>query len=292
MSQKLHIFTVASDQNHHLDRLQCSAEKFGIKLDVLGLGQPYLGNGQKITFILDYLRALPVDDLFLFVDAYDVIFLTGQDEILTCYNTDYQGDLVFGAERNFGMYSWDDLYQYLRYPVKGSFYRFLNSGTIMGPVQKAIDLYSGFTMKPTDKMDQLRTIRYFIKHPETLVLDTTHTLFGVTGGRVGLEEDDYRIENGRLYAVQTDSWPCIFHVPGKFFPILDSISYRLGVMDRLPLYTRQELTWLAAQSTDNRRCAKLGWDPYVFRLVKQWIMNLIYIAALVGLVKGALNLFY
>lgn len=290
MSGQLHVFTVASDQNHHLERLLRSTQRFGIDLTILGLGQPYQGNGQKIAFILEHLRQLPPDDLFLFVDAYDVIFLTGISELLETYRSHYDGALVFGAERNFGMYSWDDLYQYLRYPIKGKFFRFLNSGTIMGPVKKGIDLYDGFTMKPTDKMDQLRTIRYFIKNPKALVLDCDHRLFGVTGGRIGLEEQDYRLENGRLYSVPTDSWPCVFHVPGKFFPVLDSIAYRLGFMDRLPLYKKAELLWLESQRKDNRRCATLGWDPYVYRLVKQWLLNLLYVGLLVVLFQFVLNL--
>ena len=280
MSQALHVFSIASNQNHHLDRLKCSADQFNIPLEILGLDQPYLGNGQKIVWVLEALETLPDDALFLYVDAYDVIFLTDASAIVSTYQDHYEGQVVYGAERNFGMYSWDDLWSYWRYPVKNSFFRFLNAGTFMGPVGKIRKIYQEIGLKRDQKSDQMDTIRYFIKNPHRLTVDTRHSLFAVTGGRVGLQDIDYRIEKNRLYSVQTNSFPCVFHVPGKFFPILDSIAYRLGIMNDFPQYSAQELKWLSQQSKDNRLCDRLGLEPYIVRLIKQWSLNFIYLAVL------------
>ena len=47
---------------------------------------------------------------------------------------------LLGAEQNFGMYSFDDLYYFLKYPVKNNRFKYLNAGTMMGPVNKGIQL--------------------------------------------------------------------------------------------------------------------------------------------------------
>ena len=39
--KKLHIFTIATKENHHLDRLIRSAEAHKIKLDIIGMGETY-----------------------------------------------------------------------------------------------------------------------------------------------------------------------------------------------------------------------------------------------------------
>ena len=81
------------------------------------MGEDYQGNG-KTHFNASLLTHCPQDAIFMFVDAYDVIFLCDENEILEKYKTYYNDELVFGGEQNLGMYAFDDLYQFFRYPLK------------------------------------------------------------------------------------------------------------------------------------------------------------------------------
>ena len=73
-SRSLIIFTVCTKDNHHLRRLQASADYFGIDLTILGMGEPYLGNGKKRILVLDFLKQCDPNAIFMYVDAFDVIF--------------------------------------------------------------------------------------------------------------------------------------------------------------------------------------------------------------------------
>ena len=165
ISEKIHFFTFATNTNHHLERLLSSTKQHNIDITILGMGEPYQGNGMKITLLLKALESLPKSALFMYVDAYDVIFLANEVEILDTYNRHYHQQLVYGGEQNFGMYSFDDIYYFFKYPIKKEQYKYLNAGTFMGPVGAALDLYSKIGLKQSQKSDQMDTIRYFCNHP-------------------------------------------------------------------------------------------------------------------------------
>ena len=156
------------------------------------------------------------------------IFLANEKEIREKYIANYNGMLVYGAEQNFGMYSIDDGYYYLKYPIKKGRYRFLNAGTIIGQAGDACEFYNKIQLKSSQTSDQMPVIRYISNHScPNITVDQPHELFAVNGGRAGLESIDYQIKNNRLFATQTNNWPTILHVPGKFFIGLDSLKTML-----------------------------------------------------------------
>ena len=272
-NNNIHFFTIASHHNHHLDRLLASANQHSIDLKVLGLGEKYFGHGTKRVMLTNELKTYDPDDLFLFVDAYDVIFLTGKDEIIEKYNAHYKDKLVYGAEQNFGMYSFDDIYYYLKYPIKEAGYRFLNTGTIIGKIGDALNIFHSIGLEKSKRSDQMDTIRYFTKHPSQMTVDQSHELFAVNGGRAGLECQDYEIKQNRIFSTKTNTWPILFHVPGKFFIGLDNIAHQLGYMKTIPNYTKQEIKWLQSSKRDHIICDRLGIDNYKWRLLKNWTIN-------------------
>jgi hypothetical protein len=108
---RLHIITYATLETYHMKAVMMlhSAGAYGLFPTVLGVGEigswPE-GLWQKIPFVQKYLTyETQDDDLVLFVDAYDVLFvgnrsLTGQlykDEIINRY-TALGVDIVFNAE--------------------------------------------------------------------------------------------------------------------------------------------------------------------------------------------------
>ena len=291
-TDKIIFFTIATHKNHHLDRLLTSAKKHNINLHIFGLGEEYKGNGKKRILMHRFLQSCPPEAIFLFVDAYDVIFLANEEEILKKYNTFYKNELVFGGEQNLGMYSFDDIIQFFKYPLKKTRFKYLNSGTIIGPVYKAINLFEEVGLDCHKKrMDQPDLIRHYVKNPKDLKIDSNHHLFGVNGGRAGLEKTDYTIKNDRLFSKITNTWPVLFHVPGKFFIGLDILAKSLGFMETIPNYSKNEIKTYNAVRIEHKFCHFFRIENYVYRLIKNWTFNLLYIAALYLLVRYIMSFF-
>lgn len=273
--KKLHIFTIATKENHHLDRLIRSAKAHNVNLNIFGMGETYKGHGKKRILMHRYLSQYDPNDVFMYVDAYDVIFLAGEDEMYQKYKQYYNNQLVFGAEQNLGMYRIDDIYYFLKYPIKNKQFKYLNAGTVMGPIKKGLELFEFFGLdNEEEKCDQIPLIQYFTKFPNRLTVDTEHHIFGVNGGRAGLETSDYQLKDHRLYSTKTNSLPTLLHVPGKFFVGLDQIAIQLGYMDKAPEYTKEEKLAYKAAKRDHEYCERLGIENYVFRLIKNWTINI------------------
>ena len=289
--QELIILTVCTKDNHHLKRLQTSADQHNITLNVIGMGEEYLGNGKKRVLLHQFLKTCNPNAVFMYVDAFDIIFLTGEQEIREKYFKYYEGEFLLGAEQNFGMYSFDDLYYFLKYPVKNNRFKYLNAGTMMGPVNKGIQLLE--TLGVTNEKqasDQMDMIRYLVKNPTAFKLDHDHHIFGVNGGRAGLELTDYTIKNDRLYSNITQNWPSLLHVPGKFFIGLDQLSKQLGFMDSIPEYTKAEEKAYLAAKKDHELCDRLGIENYTLRLIKNWTTNGLIVLALYLIIKFCFGL--
>lgn len=273
-NQPLIIFTVCTKDNHHLKRLQTSADKHGIDLIVRGMGEEYLGNGKKRVLVHQFLQECDPNAVFMYVDAFDVIFLTGEEEMRQKYFEHFEGEFLLGAEQNLGMYSFDDLFYFLKYPIKNKRFKYLNAGTMMGPVKKGIQLLEELGVEnEAQRSDQMDMIRYFTKHPTAFALDENHHIFGVNGGRAGLELDDYSIKDGRLYSNPTKTWPALLHVPGKFFIGLDRISKTLGFMSHTPTYSKEEKKAYKTAQKEHGLIDRLGIENYTFRLIKNWSIN-------------------
>ncbi|VDK19569.1 unnamed protein product [Anisakis simplex] len=133
------VVTVATDQTDGFLRLQRSAEQFDLKLNVFGLGQQwnggdtryYQGGGQKIKILRESLEEYKdrEDAIVLFVDAYDVVFNAGEEEILAKFDEIYyKYRVVFSAEP----FCWPRKELAPEYPTVQFGKRFLNSGLFMG----------------------------------------------------------------------------------------------------------------------------------------------------------------
>lgn len=76
----LHVITVASQWKPGLDLMRSTASLFGLEARVLGMGDTALvawgqGLGRKVHHVLEFARAQGPEDMVLFVDAYDCVFM-------------------------------------------------------------------------------------------------------------------------------------------------------------------------------------------------------------------------
>lgn len=140
------VFTVATEDNHGLQRYLRSANVYGIKVEVLGMGQQwkggnmeYPGGGQKVLLLKEKLNSLKdtvkKDTIILFTDSYDVIFLTDINDIADRFKKTNKR-LLFSAEP----FCWPDHNLAKQYPDNGSSNAFLNSGGFIGYYAEVLEV--------------------------------------------------------------------------------------------------------------------------------------------------------
>lgn len=227
-SPTLHVCTVASYKNKGFHQLIESCQKNDIKIDVLGMNLPYKGLSDKLIYMREYLSALPDDDIVLFVDAFDVVFLTGQDVILRKFlamNT----PLVFSVERSCACVpKLGD-----KYPKGPTSFRYLNSGTYIGYVWAIKDLLKDLgSINPKDN-DQVLLSKHYLEHPEKYCFDYYCELF-LPLCLVKEAELIVDSKKGSIKCIETKTETCMIHGNGRGRPIYQRLyDYLfLGIEDR------------------------------------------------------------
>ena len=70
--------TVTNHEQPGLNPLRRSAKHHGMELIVLGLGKPDLGKGTKITRLREYLASMKADEIRVYTDAWDSLFVASE----------------------------------------------------------------------------------------------------------------------------------------------------------------------------------------------------------------------
>ena len=101
--------TYATHEQGFMKELMGSYERHGLKHMVLGLGDEWKGFGQKMEKVLGYVKTLDPITIVVLHDAFDVVFMAGEGEILDKYHKVCQSNgnksLVVSAEEPFsGLY--------------------------------------------------------------------------------------------------------------------------------------------------------------------------------------------
>lgn len=233
--------TIATTQTAGFNRLKNSADHYNIDLVNLGVGKTYQGNGTKIVFLKDYLKTLLADEIVLYTDAYDSLFLASPDKIESAFRS-FNHPFVMSAEQNFSMKSnslffyWINLFYWLKYPKKyPKPYRYINAGSFVGEAGYMLNLFNELPLDAATPSDQTIFHKYYTDHADAIRLDHTHLIFTCNGGRSGLEETDYTIRDNQLVHPRTGSTPCILHVPGKNRTGLEIIYGKLFPQFKRPL---------------------------------------------------------
>jgi hypothetical protein len=205
----MHVCTVASHYNRQLKQLLHSGIHHGIKMKVLGYGLPYQGDGHKLSYVKEYLNQLPDEDIVLFVDAYDVLFLANAQTILDTF-LNKNVVCIFAAE-HYMANSWPLHYLAKFYPPSPTVFKYLNSGTYMGYVGHLKKVLNDFQISNRD--DQCQMALYYIHHQNEIALDYYCELFLPL---VWVQDDEFILDkkNQILRCLLTGSTPCIIHGNG------------------------------------------------------------------------------
>jgi hypothetical protein len=138
-SRKPHLLIHSTSCSNFLNRIvDDEIDRFNVA--VLGIQTEWLGFGQKLKALYEYLMKLPLNDLVVISDASDVRFLPGcsVDLMIKLYS-DFATPIVFMAEDACS----PDPDTWPLFPVPSTEpteYRYLNAGLSMGKVWAYIDL--------------------------------------------------------------------------------------------------------------------------------------------------------
>ncbi|KAM7543176.1 hypothetical protein Aperf_G00000010653 [Anoplocephala perfoliata] len=237
LARELHVYTVATDENDALQRFKRSADIYGYKVRVLGSGENWLGGdvihfpggGQKVRLLREALEPFAADNenLVLFVDSYDVVFMDTEDVFLQKYDA-LNHRVIFGAEK----FCWPQTFLATKYPpVKETESRFLNSGLFVGPVA---DIYRIVTNSPIENEDddQLYYTKIFLdpslRQELDIALDTRSELFQNLNGALEDVSIDYKDDTGYLVNTKTGSQPVITHGNGPIKVKFNSLTNYLA----------------------------------------------------------------
>lgn len=277
---KLHVITIATEANRHLERLQASATAHNIDLNILGLGERYEKHGKKISFVRQFLNALSENDIVLYVDAYDVIFLSDTEKILNQF-LNFKTQILFAAEYNFGFHPDYNPFKkhltYLNYPKSNTLYRFLNAGTFIGYRDALVSLFDQLNLSENDYCDQGIFSTAFSKKPSLLTLDYNQKIFSCNGGRGSLEDKDYCIKDRKLFAIQTQNYPCILHIPGKLFQPLDQISNALNYTHYKGAYSSEEIQYYMNAKKAYSKANYFKLDPFLYFFLEKTLIYAILV---------------
>jgi len=199
---ELRVVTFADSIDNRISLLQNSCKEFGLPLEVLGVGKKWKGNAFKLAYLFDFLQQASDDELYLIVDAFDVVITSSAQEICSLFR-EADSDILFSAEANF-YFSDRELkpYYWRFYPQSPTPYRFLNSGSFIGRGthlkvmlghivnQYGIDFSDEEGMRQT-KSDQYAYSRFYVDsvtgffdHGLKIGLDHYQQLLGCTAGRM------------------------------------------------------------------------------------------------------------
>ncbi|KAI5636432.1 procollagen-lysine,2-oxoglutarate 5-dioxygenase 2 [Phthorimaea operculella] len=216
------VLTVATDDNHGLQRYLRSAKTYGISVEVLGLGEKweggdmnYQGGGQKINMLKEKLNELMKDEanknlIILFTDSYDVMFLGDMKSILSKFRSFENTRVLFSAEQ----FCWPDAQLASQYPKSDVPNRFLNSGGFIGYLPELAEIVN-YKVIGDKHDDQLYYTKIYLDKNlrETLKISLDHysSIFQNLNGAMS---------DVQLTANATQDWPFIENTVTKQIPLI------------------------------------------------------------------------
>lgn len=240
--------------------LELSAKRFNIPITILGSGIKWTRNYLKIQLLYDAIKDLDNNEIILCSDAFDVLYLAGEQQILEKFLT-FNGKIVFGAEK---------LYSH-HYPKYKNFwdtigekydYKYLNSGTFIGYQKDILTMLTNIlntSKNYTESSDQKLYGKYVVKNPDKVVLDYTAKLFWCPAGEQKILEKLYKIENKTednyqiqliLRNLKTDTTPCLIHITHskKYYGLLLNVALKLKLIT-----SNEKDSFLKLHITDERK---------------------------------------
>lgn len=121
----MHFVTVATHSERYFPTLESQINDKKNKLVKLGYGSKYQGHFMKDTLLLEYTKSLKEDEIVVFMDGFDTLFLGEPDELLEKFKK-LNSKIVLSIE-NIGSLNFIHKAVFSKYKGK-----FINTGLFMG----------------------------------------------------------------------------------------------------------------------------------------------------------------
>jgi len=207
-----------------------TAYRFGLRPVVLGLGSAVswgAGLGNAWNAYRDYaMQQTDPDDLMLFIDAHDVMFQAGEDELVDAY---LRHEARTGRQLVYNADPFCSSPRLSEYPESSSPWKYLNSGVYMGRVRTLQRLFANQQVpKLSARLQNIHT-DFFLDHQDVAALDYRCEIAQVVFNVPGFSTDEQRafipgglppealrlaFEGGRVRNLHTNTTPLILHFPG------------------------------------------------------------------------------
>lgn len=243
------IITCISDNQHPgYKLLSASCDYYGLKLKTLIHRSGWSSHRLKDVYVRMYLETLDPDEVVLFTDGYDALFVSDEEEILNNYRS-FGMPVVFSTEIN--CYPQQALSA--EYGVGKTKFQYLNSGGYIGTVSALLNLFDKFESVVSAAFspgkdsflwsNQFVWTKIYLHNREEICLDCSCSIFQTFVNRIDIfgnvaqdketlfnEEisrmlDDFYIENDRLYNKITNSRPSHLHFNGLLSKSLVNSSF-------------------------------------------------------------------
>lgn len=230
----LHIFTLYSDSS----KLQYLNQS-NVKINYIHCTKSPFHFHDKIFEIKNIIKDIPDEDIICFIDAYDVLVISNEHEIIDKF-LQYKCNLLIGAELN----CYPEKYK-SRFPEsKNSKYHYVNSGGYIG-YKHAINKM--FDWKNSDEIieickdggDQAYVIEYYLNNIHFCKLDDKCLLFQ---NMCLVDLKEIYFQDHRVYNSIMDTYPSIIHFNGGTFLTNDGINIMPIFLDKLKNKNKSDLS--------------------------------------------------
>ena len=225
-------------KSRELAMLLESANRVGINIDVMQCGS-FL---EKPAALRNYLSTLPESDIVICTDGYDVLYVQGEETILSRFK-DLNAHLVFSGEKQC-CHHFPKSKAYFEQTGGNNKYVYLNSGLMIGYVgafltmlEEIRSMDNGLLKKELNDNpglawhDQPIFGLYACSNPGKVKIDTNSSIFWT----MSYEKYDINkyaeISPDRISNLEAHTKPCVVHVSHrrKFYPVFLYIAQKLGI---------------------------------------------------------------
>jgi hypothetical protein len=215
----LHIFTLGNNVNE-MECLKKSAVKNNVNINYI-IFDKWNGYVDKIIHMQKAIQDIPDDDIVCFIDAYDVLVFSDENEIIEKFK-EYNCDLLLSGELNCypgeNKYRYDNLYGKLRLEKMTNF-KHVNSGGYIGYKRALKALYEWKSLDEIREIsnlggDQNYFTEYFLNHgidQNKVKIDMFQQIFQ---SMYKIHFEGIEFINGRLYNNILKVKPCFVHFNG------------------------------------------------------------------------------
>ena len=237
------VIAYGTEKQAYFNLFMESCHRFGIEPVILGWGDKWAGTCKKLISIRNFIIDLPTDEIVLSVDPFDVIFLSGLEEIEEKFRK-LSIPFLCGALklRSFNAKVYDHEFNRTTWttPETLTGYNYLNAGTWISTAGYASKLLKRLTddgQLQTCDIDQEVFTSLYIEDSSVMDIDWNCHLFynllftDFVTRRPDLTDLQY--QDGRIRNRSTGSIPSVLHGSGNV--IMKDIALSLGYDQQLTI---------------------------------------------------------